>query len=144
MTQPNLLFAVQSRSFERTCRTSGLFRSQRFCRLSNSQFGGYSGGGFEGINTYFGGKMLTEKGVAVFTDRLGSVRANSNGESFSYFPWGEERGGTADNRTKFAGYYRDMRRPGFRNGTVLQREQRKFLECRPGWRQLGQQQSDEL
>ncbi len=63
----------------------------------------------EGINTYFGGKMLSEKGVAVLTDRLGSVRANSNGESFSYFPWGEERGtGTADGRTKFAGYYRDQ------------------------------------
>ena len=63
----------------------------------------------EGINTYFGGKMLSEKGVAVLTDRLGSVRANSNGESFSYFPWGEERGtGTADGRTKFAGYYRDL------------------------------------
>ena len=62
----------------------------------------------EGSNTYFGGKMLSEKGVAVLTDRLGSVRANSNGESFSYFPWGEERGtGTADGRTKFAGYYRD-------------------------------------
>ena len=29
--------------------------------------------------------------------------------SMSYFPWGEERGqGTTDNRTKFAGYYRDM------------------------------------
>jgi RHS repeat-associated protein len=27
----------------------------------------------------------------------------------SYYPWGEERGqGTADGRTKFAGYYRDM------------------------------------
>ncbi len=63
----------------------------------------------EGINTYFGGKMLSEKGVFVATDRLGSVRGNSSGESFSYFPWGEERGaGTADGRTKFAGYYRDQ------------------------------------
>ena len=63
----------------------------------------------QGINTYFGGKMLSEKGVFVATDRLGSVRATSNGESLSYFPWGEERGtGTADGRTKFAGYFRDM------------------------------------
>ena len=53
--------------------------------------------------------MLSEKGVFVATDRLGSVRGNSSGESFSYFPWGEERGtGTADGRTKFAGYYRDQ------------------------------------
>ncbi len=63
----------------------------------------------QGINTYFGGKMLSEKGVFVATDRLGSVRGTSNGESLSYFPWGEERGtGTADGRTKFAGYYRDQ------------------------------------
>jgi RHS repeat-associated protein len=42
-------------------------------------------------------------------DRLGSVRGDSNGLSTSYFPWGEERGaGTADNRTKFGSYYRDM------------------------------------
>ena len=66
-------------------------------------------GGSEGINTYFAGKMLSEKGVFIATDRLGSVRSDSNGVSMSYYPWGEERGtGTADNRTKFAGYYRDM------------------------------------
>ncbi len=53
--------------------------------------------------------MLSEKGVFVATDRLGSVRATSSGDSLSYFPWGEERGtGTADGRTKFAGYYRDQ------------------------------------
>jgi hypothetical protein len=61
-----------------------------------------------GINTYFAGKMLSEKGVYIATDRLGSVRGDSSGVSLSYFPWGEERGqGTANNRTKFAGYYRD-------------------------------------
>jgi hypothetical protein len=58
----------------------------------------------EGINTYFAGKMLSEKGVYVATDRLGSVRADSTGWSTSYFPWGEERGaGTAENRTKVCG-----------------------------------------
>jgi RHS repeat-associated protein len=65
-------------------------------------------GSSEGINTYFAGKMLSEKGVFLATDRLGSVRADSNGVSMSYYPWGEERGqGTPDNRTKFAGYFRD-------------------------------------
>ena len=61
----------------------------------------------EGINTYFAGRMLSEKGVYVATDRLGSVRADSNGVQMSYFPWGEERTSTADGRTKFAGYFRD-------------------------------------
>jgi RHS repeat-associated protein len=75
------------------------------CVWQNGQFGKT----LQGINTYFGGKMLSEKGVLITTDRLGSVRSNSNGETFSYYPWGEERGaGTADGRTKFAGYYRDM------------------------------------
>jgi RHS repeat-associated protein len=62
----------------------------------------------EGINTYIAGQMLSEKGVYVATDRLGSVRGDSNGVSMQYYPWGEERTSTADGRTKFAGYYRDM------------------------------------
>jgi len=61
----------------------------------------------EGINIYFGRKLLQAKGVWVATDKLGSVRANSNGESFSYFPYGEERTSTADGREKFATYTRD-------------------------------------
>jgi RHS repeat-associated protein len=64
--------------------------------------------GSEGINTYIAGQMLSEKGVYVATDRLGSVRGDSNGVSMQYYPWGEERTSTADGRTKFAGYYRDM------------------------------------
>jgi len=35
------------------------------------------------------------------------VRANSNGETFSYFPYGEERTSTADGREKFGTYTRD-------------------------------------
>ncbi len=63
----------------------------------------------KGSTPYFGRKMLSEKGVAVLTDRLGSVRANSNGESSLVFPVGRGAGaGTADGRTKFTGYYRDM------------------------------------
>ncbi len=92
----------------------------------------------EGINTYFGGKMLSEKGVAVLTDRLGSVRANSNGESFSYFPWGEERGtGTADGRTKFAGYYRDQPGQDYANRAVLFGDDGEFLESGSGWDEDG-------
>jgi hypothetical protein len=53
---------------------------------------GSLGATLEGINTYFAGKMLSEKGVFIATDRLGSVRGDSNGVTMSYYPWGEERG----------------------------------------------------
>jgi RHS repeat-associated protein len=59
------------------------------------------------FNTYFGGKLVKSKSVVVATDRLGSVRANSNGEQFRYYPYGEERTSTADNRDKFGTYMRD-------------------------------------
>jgi RHS repeat-associated protein len=43
----------------------------------------------------------------VVTDRLGSVRANTQGEKFAYFPYGEERTTTPDGREKFGTYFRD-------------------------------------
>ena len=46
-------------------------------------------------------------GVHVLTDRLGSVRKNSQGESMAYYPYGEERTSTADGRDKFGTYFRD-------------------------------------
>ena len=58
-------------------------------------------------NVYFGGKVVKSKGVVVVTDRLGSVRANSSGERFAYYPYGEERGTSADGREKFGTYTRD-------------------------------------
>jgi hypothetical protein len=58
-------------------------------------------------NVYFKGKLVKSKGVVVVTDRPGSVRRNANGETFSYYPYGEERTSTADNREKFATYMRD-------------------------------------
>jgi len=61
-----------------------------------------------GQNVYFGGKLLVSGGVAVATDRLGSVRANGQGEKFSYYPYGEERTTTVDGREKFGTYFRDV------------------------------------
>jgi RHS repeat-associated protein len=58
-------------------------------------------------NVYFGGRLVKSKGVMVVTDRLGSVRANSNGERMSYYPYGEEKTSTADGREKFGTYTRD-------------------------------------
>jgi RHS repeat-associated protein len=60
-----------------------------------------------GQNVYFGSKLLVSNGVYVVTDRLGSVRANTQGEKFSYYPYGEERTVTPDGREKFGTYFRD-------------------------------------
>jgi len=60
-------------------------------------------------NVYFGGKLVQSKGNTVVTDRLGSVRWSSlNGVTgYVYFPYGEERTITADDREKFGTYTRD-------------------------------------
>ena len=60
-----------------------------------------------GQNVYFGKKLITAGGVNVVTDRLGSVRANGQGESFAYYPYGEERTNRPDGREKFGTYFRD-------------------------------------
>ena len=94
---------------------------------------GSLGATLEGINTYFAGKMLSEKGVFIATDRLGSVRGDSNGVTMSYYPWGEERGqGTADNRTKFAGYYRDMPGQDYANARYYSASSGSFWSPDPG------------
>jgi RHS repeat-associated protein len=56
---------------------------------------------------YFGGKLIQVNNTAVATDRVGSVRYNSNGERFSYYPYGRERTSTSDQREKFGTYFRD-------------------------------------
>jgi RHS repeat-associated protein len=69
--------------------------------------GGNGGNSGDYFNTYFGGKLVKSKNVVVAADRLGSVRANSTGEQFRYYPYGEERTSTADGREKFGTYMRD-------------------------------------
>src|ERR1017187_8782577 len=76
-------------------------------------------------NVYFGGKLMRSAGVTVVTDRLGSVRANSNGERMSYFPYGEERTTTADGREKFGTYFRDSAA----NGGLDYAEQRYYASA---------------
>jgi RHS repeat-associated protein len=63
------------------------------------------------VYTRFGGSLfqMTKNGqvTSVSIDRLGSIRANSNGETFAYYPFGQERTFTADGRDKFGTYFRD-------------------------------------
>ena len=63
-------------------------------------------------NVYFRGKLMVSNGVGVVTDRLGSVRVNAQWESFSYYPYGEERTSTVDGRDKFGTYFRDIGQTG--------------------------------
>jgi RHS repeat-associated protein len=60
-----------------------------------------------GENVYFKKKLLVSNGVYVVTDRLGTVRGNTQGEGFEYYPFGEERTNRPDGRDKFATYFRD-------------------------------------
>src|SRR5260370_13045288 len=54
-------------------------------------------------NLYFGSRTIVSRGVVVTLDRLGSNRTGGS----RYFPYGEEQQVTAQDRDKFATYYRD-------------------------------------
>jgi RHS repeat-associated protein len=59
-------------------------------------------------NIYFAGRLIQSNNTTVLTDRTGSVRANETGQTFAYYPFGEEIGaGTANGREKFATYTRE-------------------------------------
>jgi RHS repeat-associated protein len=57
-------------------------------------------------NLHFAGRLIKSNGQWVVTDRLGSV-VKSGTENLRYFPWGEERTTTTQNRDKFGAYFRD-------------------------------------
>ena len=59
------------------------------------------------FDTYWKGKLVKSKGQEVTTDRLGSVRWHRTVGWSAYYPYGEERGSSADNREKFGTYVRD-------------------------------------
>jgi RHS repeat-associated protein len=63
-------------------------------------------------NVYFAGRLVTAQGKYVVVDRLGSVRSNSAGDKFHYYPSGEQyttdaAGAQQQNQEKFGTYYRD-------------------------------------
>ena len=55
------------------------------------------------VSVYFAGKLIWDAGAGVVTDRLGSTRSGNR----KYFPYGEEPVTTAQDKTKFATYFRD-------------------------------------
>ena len=59
------------------------------------------------FDTYWKGKLVKSKGQEVTTDRLGSVRWARDDGWRAYWPYGEERWGSNDNREKFGTYVRD-------------------------------------
>jgi RHS repeat-associated protein len=70
---------------------------------------------------YFAGKRIRSGGVAVAEDRLGSTR-KGDGVASRFYPYGEEFGtATAQDRTKFATYYRDA-------GTLLDYADQRYYD----------------
>jgi RHS repeat-associated protein len=59
------------------------------------------------FNTYWKGKLVKSQGQLVTTDRLGSVRWHQTAGPSAFYPYGEERTNTADDREKFGTYMRD-------------------------------------
>jgi RHS repeat-associated protein len=53
-------------------------------------------------NLHFAGRVILQNGQAAFVDRVGSDRRNTR-----YYPYGEEYTATANDKDKFATYFRD-------------------------------------
>ncbi|PWT97286.1 MAG: hypothetical protein C5B51_31640, partial [Terriglobia bacterium] len=64
-------------------------------------------------NVYFGGKLIRTRGKTVAVDRLGTIRADSEGARFANYPYGEPNGASST----FAGMYDPDR--GYNNQTAM-------------------------
>ena len=64
---------------------------QRLATLNcnGSNYPAYPNCTITGQNVYYGKKLIVSGGVAVVTDRLGTVRADTQSESFAYYPYGQ-------------------------------------------------------
>ena len=90
-----------------------------------------------GENVYFGRRQLVSDGLTVVTDRLGSVRGNSNGERFTYYPYGEERTSTVDGRDKFGTLLPGLGGAGLRGPAILRVWDGAVLDGGPGRHGVG-------
>jgi hypothetical protein len=78
----------------------------------------YFNGSFSKVetNVHFAGKLIRWDNAAVVLDRLGRVKLRSDmtaqpylAQNSNYYPYGEERTATGQDRTKYATYYRDTK-----------------------------------
>jgi RHS repeat-associated protein len=86
---------------------------------------------------YFHGILLQETGStgggAVVTDRLGSVRANTqSSQTMKYYPYGAEITSTGDGRGKFGSYWRDSVGVDYANQRYYLNTIGRFLTPDPG------------
>ncbi len=58
-------------------------------------------------NIYFGGRLIQSNGVTVATDRLGSARADENGNQAEFYPYGEKVSSGLTTPDLFGTYSRD-------------------------------------
>ena len=79
---------------------------------------------------YFGNKLIMQDGNTVGTDRLGSVRSGGSAP-MSYFPYGEERTGTANGQEKFGTYYRDPNGDDYAMARYYQSSSGRFATADP-------------
>jgi RHS repeat-associated protein len=107
---------------------------QRLATLTcnGSNYPSYPTCAITGQNVYFGKKLIVSGGVGVVTDRLGSVRANGQGDSFAYYPYGEERTSTANGLDKFGTYFRDAVGQDYADQRYYGSGTGRFLTADPG------------
>ncbi len=79
---------------------------------------------------YFGTKLIMQDGNTVGRDRLGSVRSGGSAP-MSYFPYGEERTGTANGQEKFGAYFRDPNGDDYAMARTYQSNGGRFATADP-------------
>ena len=82
-------------------------------------------------DVYFAGRQIIADGRWVTTDRLGSVRRDSSGQRYDYYPYGEERTSTPNDQTKFATYFRDEGGLDYADQRYYAHNQGRFLTPDP-------------
>ena len=83
------------------------------------------------LDAYFAGTLIISESRRVIADRLGSVRGDTTGQRYNYYPYGEERGGTANDVTKFGTYFRESSGIDYADQRYYANNQGRFLTPDP-------------
>ena len=87
--------------------------NRRIAKTENGDGQGGTTTGYQQIETwfYFAGRMVARRDGSLWlttgTTRIGMDRLSSVGDGSTYYPYGEEKTVTAEDKQKFATYYRD-------------------------------------